>query len=125
MRVIGEIAQHTNTLALNTAVGAACAGNAGLGFAVVAEKVHNQAVRSQASALDINNLAERNINVIDNTNTIFKELIPHIQRTNTLVKSINISSQEQTQGAEQINSAIKRCNTTKYCPCRRVFSKFI
>lgn len=106
--IIEEISRQTNLLALNAAIEAARAGEHGKGFAVVAAEVRKLAERSQTAAGEISGLSASSVNVAEQAGSMLAKLVPDIQKTAELVQEIAASSREQTQGADQINSAIQQ-----------------
>lgn len=108
--VINDIAFQTNLLALNAAVEAARAGEHGRGFAVVASEVRKLAERSKLAADQIMGLSTDSVKTTETTKDILNRLVPEIEKTLDLVKDISVSSNEQAQGVNQINSAIQQLN---------------
>lgn len=113
IKVIDDIAFQTNILALNAAVEAARAGDAGMGFAVVAEEVRNLAQRSAQAAKDTAAMIEGNIELsekgVDVSQKVAKalaEIASETKKVTELLDEISAASQEQTQGINQINKAI-------------------
>ncbi len=113
MKTIDNIAFKTNLLALNAAVEAARAGDAGRGFAVVAEEVRSLAQSAGEAAQNTAELIARAVSRIssgaESAVTLreqFKTIQSQISETAVLVRDINSSSEQQTQGVGQINSAV-------------------
>ncbi|HEX3742379.1 MAG TPA: methyl-accepting chemotaxis protein [Bryobacteraceae bacterium] len=113
IKVIDEIAFQTNILALNAAVEAARAGEAGLGFAVVADEVRNLAQRCAQAARDTAALIEESIATAGDGNAKLDQMAGAVRsmtqsaiRVKSLVDQVNMGSQEQTRGMEQISRAI-------------------
>ncbi|HVX66902.1 MAG TPA: methyl-accepting chemotaxis protein [Bryobacteraceae bacterium] len=113
IKVIDEIAFQTNILALNAAVEAARAGEAGMGFAVVADEVRNLAQRCAQAAKDTAVLIEESITKSNEGKVKTDEVASAIHaiteislQVKTLVDEVNLGSQEQTRGIEQIGKAI-------------------
>ena len=109
IKVIDEIAFQTNILALNAAVEAARAGEAGLGFAVVADEVRNLAQRCAQAARDTAGLIEDSIATSRDGNARLDQMADSVRgmtdnatRVKSLVDEVNLGSQEQARGMEQI-----------------------
>lgn len=106
IKVINDIAQKTDILAINAAIEAARAGEHGKGFAVVAAEVRKLAEVSQKAAIEVNSLSASSLKITEESGSQMAHLIPDIEKTARLVQEISAASNEQSSGSIQIAKAV-------------------
>ncbi|WP_417545818.1 methyl-accepting chemotaxis protein [Marinobacter sp.] len=103
LEVIREIADQTNLLALNAAIEAARAGEAGRGFAVVADEVRTLASRTQKSTQEIQETIERLQTGAGKAVKLIGSISERSEATVTETRKVNDALQKINQAVGTIN----------------------
>ncbi len=128
---VNDIADQSNLLALNAAMEAARAGDAGRSFAVVASEVRNLADQSRQATGQVKSIlgdiqkaantavmvtelgtkrAETGVELTKSSGEVVRAIREHTQRVNQAAQQIAASARQQLAGMNQITQAVENIN---------------
>jgi len=129
--LVGDLANQTHVLALNTAVESARSGVSGRGFAVIATEIRKLAVQSQRSVQEINGLVteiqgavnqtvtvatagnqtvERGMHITHETATTFSEVMDAVNKIVLNSQQVAAAFEQQATAIEQVVNAMTQLN---------------